>query len=167
MKLELRNTLLVFLLGLLVLTPACAPEEASRWDAAQEATSGERATSGDALAGGEFNQFFPESDGDFSVVYTQEKSGFAEAVLKENGEDIATLAIFDTVSNPDAATKYADSSQSVAGYPAVAVGDNGLGILVADRFQVQVRAQNGQFTAEDSETWLQAFDLDGLARLAQ
>jgi hypothetical protein len=77
------------------------------------------------------------------------------------------LAVFDTVSNPDAATKYADSRNSVAGYPAAAVGANGLAILVADRFQVQVRAITDEFSEVDRETWLQAFDLDGLAALNQ
>jgi hypothetical protein len=149
----------------LTLLAACVPVEPSRWEAAQEASEGQQATAAEALAGGEFNKFFPESQGDFEVVYTQEKSGFAEAVLKENGEDVATLAVFDTASNPDAAAKYAESDQNVAGYPAVAIGDNGTGILVADRFQVQVRSQSADFAAADRETWLQAFDLDGLAGL--
>ncbi|RIK42896.1 MAG: hypothetical protein DCC55_07460 [Chloroflexi bacterium] len=61
---------------------ACAPVERSRWEEAQESTAGERATSKEAIAGGEFNRFFPKSNGDYSVVYTQEKTGFAEAVLK-------------------------------------------------------------------------------------
>lgn len=86
------------------------------------------------------------------MVFTQEKSGFAEAVLKQDGEDVATLAVFDTVSNPDAAAKYADSDETVAGYPAVAVGANGLAILVADRFQVQVRALNDDFARDDRAT---------------
>ncbi len=94
------------------------------------------------MAGGEFNKFFPASNDDYEIVYTQEKIGFAEAVLKQGGEDVATLAIFDTASNPEAAAKYAASSEEVAGYPALAIGNNGMGILVADRFQVQVRSEN-------------------------
>ena len=167
-KTQIRSLLVSVLCSLLVLMAACAPvQEASRWDTVQEETTGERATSAEDLAGGEFNKFFPDSEGDFSVVYTQEKSGFAEAVLKENGEDVATLAVADTVNNPSALEKYSESTQKVGGYPAAAVGDNGTAILVADRLQVQVRSVSDAFSAEDRETWLQAFDLDGLAQLVQ
>ncbi len=144
---------------------ACVAPAASRWDTAQEASSGERATDKEALAGGEFNKFFPQDSDDYDVVYTQEKSGFAEAVLKQAGKDVATLAIFDTVSNPAAAEKYRESSEKIGDYPAVEIGSNGTGILVADRFQVQVRAKSDSFTAADREEWLEAFDLDGLAEL--
>lgn len=166
-KTQIRSALLGMLCSLLLLAAACAPEEASRWDVVQEETAGERATSAEDLAGGEFNKFFPESDGDFSVVYTQEKSGFAEAVLKENGEDVATLAVSDTVNNPSALDKYGESSQAIGGYPAAAVGDNGTAILVADRLQVQVRSVSDAFSEGDRESWIQAFDLDGLAQLVQ
>jgi hypothetical protein len=144
---------------------ACAPIDQSRWEEAQEASAGQSATTKEALAGGEFNQFFPESNDEYSVVYTQEKRGFAEAVLKHAGEDVATLAVFDTVSNPEAAAKYQQSAEELDGYPAVAIGANGTGILVADRFQVQVRSKSDSFTAADREEWLLAFDLAGLSGL--
>jgi len=139
--------------------------EESRWAAAQEATQGEHATTKEAVAGGDFNQFFPKDRDQFDVVYTQEKQGFAEAVLRDDGQDVATLSIFDTVSNPEAAEKYAADSDAVAGYPATAIGDNGTAILVADRFQVQVRSTRADFSADDRATWLAAFDLAGLAAL--
>jgi hypothetical protein len=153
------------LLGLVLVLSACAPVERSRWEEAQEATTGQRATDQEAVAGGEFNQFFPESTAEYSVVYTQEKTGFAEAVLKHEGEDVATLAIFDTVSNPEAATKYKESTKKLGAYPAVAIGENGTGILVADRFQVQIRAKSETFSATERDEWLLAFDLQGLAEL--
>ncbi len=144
---------------------ACAPVEQSQWTAAQEASEGQQATDQAAVAGGEFNKFFPEARDEFDVVYTQEKQGFAEAILRDGDDDVATLAVFDTISNPDAAAKYADSTEEVASYPAIAIGSNGTGILVADRFQVQVRSTSDNFTADDRATWLAAFDLDGLAGL--
>jgi|GEM_PF-2078604 len=73
-------------------------------------------TDQEALAGGEFNKFFPQSRDQFDIVYTQEKQGFAEAILRADGDDVATLAIFDTVSNPDAAAKYADSTEKTTNY---------------------------------------------------
>ncbi|CAN5613281.1 hypothetical protein BH10CHL1_BH10CHL1_25840 [soil metagenome] len=147
------------------LASACAPVQKSPYDAAQATTTGQRATAKEALAGGAFNKFFPKSNDNYSIVYTQEKIGFAEVVLKSKTEDVATLSIFDTVSNPDAAAKYKASTKQVSGYPATDIGNNGTSILVADRFQVQVRTKAASFTAQDRETWLAAFDLAGLAKL--
>lgn len=155
----------LLLLSLLFLWAACVPIEKSRYDAAQATTSGQRATSKTAVAGSQFNKFFPKGQQDYTVVYTQEKIGFAEAVLKNKGTDVATLSIFDTVSNPEAAAKYQTSTKQVSGYPATDIGTNGTSILVAQRFQVQVRAKVATFTAKERETWLAAFDLAGLAKL--
>lgn len=154
-----------FLLMLALVLAACAPIEPSRWEEAQQSTEGERATAKEAVAGGEFNKFFPESNDDYSVVYIQEKVGFAEAVLKHEGEDMATLSIFDTVSNPEAAAKYQDSTKMLGNYPAVAVGENGTALLVADRFQVEVRSEGENFSEADREQWLLAFNLAGLSGL--
>jgi hypothetical protein len=148
-----------------LLVSACTPEAASRWEVAREASEGQRATAQEAIAGGEFNKFFPASHDDFEVVYTQEKIGFAEASLKEDGNEVATLSVFDTVSNPAAVDKYAESSKELQGYPLVTVGANGSAILVAERFQVQVRSRSDDFTEEDRKSWLEQFDLGGLAAL--
>jgi hypothetical protein len=51
----------------------------------------------------------------------------------------------------------------VAGYPAAAIGSQGTGILVAERFQVQVRSTDASFTESDRETWLGRFDLNRLS----
>ena len=144
---------------------ACAPVDPSRWDAAQATTVGQRATDQEAVAGGAFNRFFPAASNGYTVVYTQEKIGFAEAVLKQNGTDVATLSVFDTVSNPEAAAKYKTSTKKLGDYPVVAVGANGTAILVAERFQVQIRTKSETFSAADRDTWLLAFDLNGLAGL--
>lgn len=155
-----------FLFIVLVVLPACGDEpEPSRWDAAQEASTGEQAassTSDDALPGSTFNQFFPASGNGLEVVYTQEKQGFAEASLTKDGAEVATLSISDTVNNPDAVEKYKESDETLAGYPVVEIGDQGTGVLVADRFQVQVRSKADDFDQEDRHLWLSAFDLDGL-----
>ena len=156
-------TLLLFCFALL--PSACAPVDKSPYASVQATTTGQRATAKEALAGGAFNKFFPKSNSAYSIVYTQEKIGFAEAVLKSKTEDVATLSIFDTVSNPDAAAKYKTSTKQVSGYPATEIGNNGTSILVANRFQVQVRTKAASFTTKDRETWLAAFDLAGLAKL--
>ena len=148
-----------------LLVSACTPEATSRWAAAQATSEGQRATTKEAVAGSKFNALFPKSHGDFEVVYTQEKVGFAEAALKEKGKDVATLAIFDTVSNPEAAAKYAESKEKLEGYPLMAVGSNGSTILVGDRFQVQVRSKTDDFTEADRKEWLGMFDLEALAGL--
>ncbi|MEM8806974.1 MAG: hypothetical protein AAGF01_13190 [Cyanobacteria bacterium P01_G01_bin.38] len=117
------------------------------------------------LAGSQFNQFFPEPGTGYERVYTQEKSGFAEAKLKQDGKVLAVLSISDTVNNPAAATKYQTSTRSIKGYPAAEIGSTGTGLLVNDRLQVKVLSRDEQFTATEREAWLEKFDLDGLADL--
>jgi hypothetical protein len=157
--------LLLPLLCIALMASACTQEAASQWAAAQEASEGQRATAQEAVAGSEFNALFPESQGDFEVVYTQEKIGFVEATLKEDGTEVATLSIFDTISSPETADKYAESDEELDGYPLVAVGSNGTAILVADRFQVQVRSKIADFTEDDRKEWLSRFDLAELEGL--
>ena len=148
-----------------LLLAACTPEAASKWAEAAATAQGQQATVAEAVAGSEFNAIFPDSHGDFDVVFTQEKIGFAEATLKEDGVEVATLSIFDTVSNPEAAEKYAESDEEIEGFPLVDVGSNGSAILVADRFQVQVRSKTADFTENDRKEWLALFDLAVLAGL--
>ncbi|MDM8531646.1 hypothetical protein QUF63_10780 [Anaerolineales bacterium HSG25] len=117
------------------------------------------------LAGGEFNKFFPQDSGAFEVVYSQEKEGFAQAKLKQQGADIATLSISDTAANPNARKKFQASEWMIADYPAASSGSQGTAILVSDRFQVQVRAQDNALDADEREVWLSRFDLAGLSNL--
>lgn len=145
----------------------CQPIEPSRWEGAQQATEGQEiASEGDVVPGGEFNRFFPQPNDPFDIVFLQEKEGFAEASLRLDGEEVATLAVSDTANNPSARDKFAESDEELDGYPMAAVGDRGTAILVADRFQVQVRSKPDDFLPSDREEWLLEFDLDGLAGLA-
>ena len=115
--------------------------------------------------GGEFNKLFPKPEGDFDVVYTQEKPGFAQAKLVKKGQDVATLSIFDTTSNPEAAAKYKDIQETFEGSPIIEIGNNGTGLLVGNRYQVQIRSKDANFTKFDREDWLKKFDLANLAKL--
>ena len=121
----------------------------------------------EAVAGGKLNRFFPKTEGEWDLVYTQEKHGMAQADLKKGGKAVAQLAIFDTVSNPEVAEEYQDAKDKLDGkYPLLAKGKLGTGILVGERFQVQVRTLPGSNFAEaDRKEWLQKFDLAGLATL--
>ena len=129
--------------------------------------SGETAAVVEPLAGGEFNKYFPQDDGDYNVIYTQEKEGFAQAQLNFQGAEVATLSISDTANNPDALEKFEASDSTIAGYPAATVGALGTAVLVAERFQVQVRAKEESFDAPQREAWLEQFDLAGLAALGE
>jgi hypothetical protein len=140
--------------------------EPTRWDAVQEKTRRNApAVAKNAVPGSAFNKLFPKPSGDFDVVFTQEKPGFAQATLVKKGEDVATFAIFDTVSNPEAADKYKDTPETFEGYPIVEIGNNGTGLLVAGRYQVQIRSKNANFSKFDREDWLKKFDLANLATL--
>lgn len=159
----MRKILPIILLTFFALVSACQPITLPSGSQSNGAVVQQSVVT--PVAGGQFNKLFPKTDGDFTLVYTQEKVGFAEAKLNSKGNEAATLAISDTATNPSAAEKYKTAAQKIGGYPAVAVGDNGTAILVANRFQVQIRSKDSSFTASDREAWLTKFDLASLAAL--
>lgn len=162
----LRGLVPVFL-SLLLFVTACS-KAPSRYADVQKETSGRNAPAAVAKAaeqGAKFNRFFPDPTGSYEVVPTQEKKGFAEYKLNQDGKTVAMLSISDTSSVPTAAAKYQDSTEKLAGYPLVDQGMNGTGILVNDRYQVKVLSRDPEFTKDDRLVWIQKFDLRGLAKL--
>jgi hypothetical protein len=155
----------VLFLPLVALVVACGGNPAdTRWASAQRETK--PAVSKEALPGSAFNKFFPKAEAPWDLTYKQEKQGTAIASLKKDGKEVATLTVFDTVSEPDVAEKYKEATQALAGCPLVAIGAKGTAVLVANRFQVQVRSTDSSFTEDDRKEWLKRFDLDGLAKLS-
>lgn len=154
-------------LTLALFLSACASAPPSDFETAQQESTerGVSAVVDEAIAGGQFNAFFPKSEGDYEVVYTQEKTGFAQAKLKQAGVELAVLSIADIASNPSAAGKYANSTTTVGGYPTVEQGKNGTGALVGNRFQVKVQSRSEAFSSSDRQAWLAKFNLSGLANL--
>mgnify|MGYP000085467982 CR=1 FL=1 len=149
------------LLGLIV---GCGgPPPDTRWQAAQ--TQKGPAVSTESVAGGAFNKFFPKTEGEFDLVYSQEKTGFAQAKLNKAGKEVAILSVFDTVNNPEAREKFKSTAEVFEGYPIAEIGSQGTAVLVADRFQVQVRSSDPGFTKFDREDWLKKFDLAGIGQL--
>ncbi|ACK70508.1 conserved hypothetical protein [Gloeothece citriformis PCC 7424] len=167
MMTHLRRILTVFVLATLLLVTACSPEPPSRFEQAQQESTqrGASAVVKESTSGGSFNKFFPQAGGGYERVYTQEKKGFAEAKLKQDGKEVAVMAISDTLNNPSATQKFEQSSEKIAGYPAVQQGSQATAILVNDRYQVKVLSRDPSFTADDRQTWLEKFDLNGLAQL--
>ena len=150
----MRRFLILLLIAIMPLTMSCRPIANTGTSAMVE-----------PRAGGDFNKFFPKDEGDYNVLYTQEKEGFAQAKLNLKGVEVATLAVSDTVISVDALDKFKGSSEEISGYPAAAVGALGTAVLVGDRFQVQVRSKDAAFTADDRKAWIEKFDLAGLAAL--
>jgi hypothetical protein len=150
----MRRYLVILLIALMPLAMACRPIANAGTNAVVE-----------PLAGGEFNQFFPQDEGDYNVLYTQEKEGFAQAKLNLKGVEVATLSVSDTAISVEALDKFKGSKDAIGGYPTAAVGMLGTAVLVADRFQVQVRSKDASFTADDRTAWIEKFDLAGLAAL--
>jgi len=153
------------MLALLLLVSACGKTEPTRWDNAQkESTTQPR---NDAVKkqtkGGEFNQFFPRVSGDYNLVYSQEKKGFAQAKLKQGGQDVATLSISDTLDTPNTAKSYENSSKQIGGYPAKETGRSMTSVLVGGRYQVKVRSNS--LSPGDREKWITEFNLSGLSRV--
>ncbi|MGD1938776.1 MAG: hypothetical protein ACFCA4_14670 [Cyanophyceae cyanobacterium] len=119
----------------------------------------------ESVKGGSLNTFFPGSEGDFERVFVQEKTGFSQAKLKENGEELGLLSINDLANNPKAIEKFKRSDKELMGYPLVTVGKTQTALLVGDRYQVKVKSNSEAFTPEDREVWLQKFNLTGLESL--
>lgn len=166
--LRTRQLLISIVLVLALLVTACGggTSEPSRWDGAQQRTSGAptQTTGQKPTQGGQLNRFFPTASNDYQRVFTKEKTGFAEAKLKKGGKPVATLAINDTANNPKAAEKFKTATQKIGIYPAVVQGKK-TSILVG-RYQVSVISETpASFSASDRQAWLQKFNLSGLARL--
>lgn len=119
----------------------------------------------EVVNGTEFNALFPSAAPGESVVFTQEKRGFSEAKLKRDGQVTALLAISDTVTAPEARTKFAAVQTRLKGWPLVDQGAQASALLVADRFQVKVIGQGSGLEPERRHELLGAFDLQALAAL--
>ena len=154
------------LVSVLLLTTACTPDEPGRFDQVQQESTQQKrgqAVVETATQGGEFNKFFPAAGDGYERVFTQEKKGFAEAKLKKDGQDLATLAVFDTSSTPATATSYSNSTTQIAGYPAREIGNTQTAILVNNRYQVKVLST--VLTPSERADWIEKFNLDGIASL--
>ena len=115
------------------------------------------------VAGSKLNDFFPKDEGDYDVVFTQEKEGTSQAKLKQGGKELAMLTIADITNDSRAKGDFASAAGKLNGYPVVAKGSKGTAVLVADRFQVQVRSIDNSFDEAMRRQWLQKFNLSGLA----
>lgn len=163
-----RRALAAVLLSLVLLVSACSSSTPSRFAETQQETTQKNAPSAvaeDAEQGSRFNQFFPRSVAGYEIVPYQEKNGFAEYKVNQDGKTVAMLAISDTTGTP-AAAKFSNSTMTIAGYPAVEQGQTATAILVNDRFQVKVLSRDPAFTQEDRAAWIEKFDLQGLANLS-
>jgi len=118
----------------------------------------------DSKPGSAFNHFFP-ADGveGHSRVYTAEKAGYAEAHLKKDGKEVATLSITDTHNDAEAKEKFAKATEKVQGHPLVTVGKNQSALLVKDRYQVKVSSQH--LDHDQRKAWIERFDLAGIDTL--
>ena len=155
------------LLPAVLLLAGCGEEpDNTRWEPAQAATEDgdtRAVDTVDAVDGSEWNTFFPEQEGEWDVVYRQEKRGTAIADLEKDEVVVATFSITDTAENVSARTKFADAVDEVDGYPVVAQGSKSTAMLVNDRYQVKIASKDDSFTEADRKAWLEKFDLAGLA----
>lgn len=169
MFLRTRQLLISAVLALSLLVTACGggTSEPSRWDGAQENTRNAptQTTGQQPVKGGQLNRFFPSASGEYQRVFTQEKTGSAQAKLKKGGKEVATLAINDTANSPQTAAKFKTATKRISGHPAIEQGKT-TSVLVGDRFQVKVISKTpADFSPSDREAWLQKFNLSGLAGL--
>jgi len=163
-----RNAVAALLLSTLLFATACSSADTSPYAQVQQETTQKGAPAAvakNAEQGSSFNKFFPSSGQGYQVVFVQEKKGFAEAKLKQDGKDVGMLSISDTTSLPAAAQKYQASSEKLSGYPVLEIGNTQTGVLVSGRYQVKALTRDPSFTKENRRAWLQKFDLIGLSKL--
>ncbi len=122
-------------------------------------------STGKVVNGTAFNRLFPSPQPGETLVFTQEKRGFSEARLKRASSTKALLAISDTITAPEARSKFSASQEQLKGWPLVEQGPQASALLVEDRFQVKVIAQGVGLDAEQRHELLGDFDLQGLAAL--
>ncbi len=163
----LRKFLVALLLGAILLITSCAQQPPSRFESAQQVSSakGAKAVVKESESGSSFNLYFPGDTGGYKRIYTQEKTGFAQAKLTKDGQEVAMLSISDTLNNPSALEKFQASTETIGGYPVINQGSKSTVVLVGDRFQVKVRSKDDSFDEEDRRDWLSKFDLRGLSKL--
>ena len=163
-----RNAVAALLLSTLLFATACSSADTSPYAQVQQETTQKGAPAAvakNAEQGSSFNKFFPSSGQGYQVVFVQEKKGFAEAKLKQDGKDVGMLSISDTTSLPTAAQKYQASSEKLSGYPVLEIGNTQTGVLVSGRYQVKALTRDPSFAKENRRAWLQKFDLIGLSKL--
>ena len=178
----------VALLALVLLLPACdkggsgpTPGASSKGAAAPGPTSsGSRGTAptpassasaaarealAKAVDGASFKPFFPAPglDGTTEKVERTPKGGMMEVVYKKGKDEVATLVITDTTTDPRVRDDYKGASEKVAGHPLKTSGYAKSAVLVADRYQVQITSP--RVKAEGRKAWLEKVDLKGLAAL--
>ena len=142
-----------------------ATTETTSTETGTSSTATEEMPKEEQVEGGALNKFFPKADGAYKVVYNQEKDGFVEASLQQDGKEVATLAVSDLSTNLDTKSKYSESTMQVASYPALTKGSKGTTILVGDRYQVSIRSKDDSFDENMRKAWFEKFDLAGLANL--
>jgi hypothetical protein len=128
-------------------------------------TAAEEMPKEEEIEGGALNKFFPKEEGAYKVVYNQEKDGFVQASLEQDGKEVATLAVSDLSTNMDTKAKYEQSTMKVGSYPSLKKGSKGTTILVGDRYQVSIRSKDDSFNEDMRKAWFEKFDLSGLANL--
>jgi hypothetical protein len=106
-----------------------------------------------AVAGGSFNKFFRVLRRVMGECIPRRK-GFCGGKVEKGSKDVAMLSISDIASNLSAAYKYKQSTQQIAGYPAVNQGKTATSILVGDRYQVKVLSRDPNLQS-DRVAWLQ------------
>jgi hypothetical protein len=147
---------------------AVTPPATDPYAEVQEETQGQDAVVAASVEGSALNKFFPPQEGEYDIVFKQEKTGFSQVSLqkKADGTELATMSISDTINEPEAKEKFQGSTDYLQDQvPFAAQGAQGTAVLVADRYQVSVRSVDENFTADDRRAWLGKFDIAGLKEL--
>lgn len=118
----------------------------------------------DSAESGKFDPFFPKPEDGYEIVFQPEKPGYAQASLQEGDKELAAFSIFDTENNPIVRARFERSEQKIGEHPVLSE-ESSLSALIAERYHVQVRSVAPDFGEAERQTWLEKFDLAGIAEM--
>jgi hypothetical protein len=114
---------------------------------------------------GKFDLFFPKPEDGYEIVFQPENPGYAQASLHGEGDkELAVFSIFDTEKSPIVLARFERSEQKI-GEHTVLSEESSLSALIAERYHVQVRSVAPNFGEAERQTWLEKFDLAGIAKM--
>ncbi|MEH0156786.1 hypothetical protein V6R21_21830 [Limibacter armeniacum] len=154
---------------MILFIPSCLSDENSNDDLSllDKESITFRGEDNSLYTGSVFNAYFPESDDGYDVIVTSDKPGLAQGKIEKDGRVKATITIVDLHNKPNMFEKYEGAVGSLDGLPMIPKGNKGTAVLVANRFQVQVRSIDPEFTEPYRMAWLRKFNISKLNDLAE
>ncbi|PWJ40926.1 hypothetical protein [Sediminitomix flava] len=121
----------------------------------------------DVIDGKLLQEAFPDSLPKFQIYVTHSAVGMVKAkVINDSSKVIASSSIIDLLNHKNEISRFKKSELSFEDYPLLIKGQNSIAILVADRFQVQIKSLSQSFNDDRIKERFKQFDLEKLKALS-